>query len=104
GRVLRVTDDMSSGAGRGAPQPRVVALPGEPAPSLFAGPGPTGQLLVVTRGGALHRWSDRGPLPPRLLGAAATAAALAGDGARAALALPGGARLLDLSAGTHQDL
>ncbi|MCY1062229.1 serine/threonine-protein kinase [Nannocystis sp. SCPEA4] len=103
---------MASGTGTGAPARSADAatthhsrLPGEPAPTLFAGTGPNGQVLTVTRGGALQGWDGAGqPLRPRPLGAAVAAAVLSADADHAALALPDGARLLDLADGTSHPL
>ncbi|MFY0531178.1 WD40 repeat domain-containing protein [Nannocystis pusilla] len=87
------------------PVAHAVALAGPAAPSLFLGAGPNGHVLTVTRAGALQGWDDsRRPLPPRPLDPGAAAAAVSADGARAALAVPDGARLIDLAEGTARPL
>ncbi|PCC75646.1 WD40 repeat [Nannocystis exedens] len=87
------------------PAARALALAGAAAPSLFVGAGPNGHVLTVTRTGALQGWdAARRPLEPRPLGPGAAAAAVSGDLARAAVALPDGARLIDLAEGTSRPL
>ncbi|WAS98912.1 protein kinase domain-containing protein [Nannocystis punicea] len=95
---------MSSGADPSGPA-RVAALAGPESPSLFLGTGPNGHVLTLTRAGALQGWDDaRRPLKPRPLDPAVAAAAVAPDLARAALAVPDGARLFDLTEGTSRPL
>ncbi|MCY1068352.1 serine/threonine protein kinase [Nannocystis sp. RBIL2] len=97
-------DPERSGPAR-EPVALAVALAGPAAPSLFLGAGPNGHVLTVTRAGALQGWDDaRRPLPPRPLDPGAAAAAVSADRARAALALPDGARLIDLADGTARPL
>ncbi|HEY8379990.1 MAG TPA: WD40 repeat domain-containing protein, partial [Nannocystis sp.] len=72
---------------------------------MWIGTGPEGQVLKVTHEGALDGWDARGSaLSPRPLAAAALAAAVAPDGRHIVLAVPDGARLLDLADGTSHAL
>jgi WD40 repeat protein len=95
----------NSDAARPSGAARVAALAGPESPSLFIGAGPNGHVLSLTRAGALQGWDEaRRPLKPRPLDAAAAAAAVSPDLARAALAVPDGARLFDLTEGTSRPL
>ncbi|MDC0720001.1 serine/threonine-protein kinase [Nannocystis bainbridge] len=98
-----VEKDMSSSPDESRARPSPLA--GGPAPSMFLGPGTNGHVLTITRAGALQGWDDaRRPLRPRPLDPAAAAAAVTADLTLAALAVPDGARLFDLSDGTSRAL
>ncbi|WP_434415001.1 WD40 repeat domain-containing protein [Nannocystis pusilla] len=105
GAAERTVTEAASPASPSAGSALAVALAGPAAPSLFLGAGPNGHVLAVTRAGALQGWDDsRRPLPPRSLDPGAAAAAVSVDRARAALAVPDGARLIDLADGTSRPL